>query len=90
MCSVSDGLHHGLKLDRSRQKAFFFHYHTVFGCWPVRILASVRTHYFLGCQPPEIAIEEGEGDDGFARHKERAGGQWGMQLPSLVLAQEEE
>lgn len=56
----------------------------------MQILASDRTHYFLGCQPPEIPAEEEEWDDGLASNKERAGGQWGMQLSSLELAQEKE
>lgn len=56
----------------------------------MQILASDRTHYFIGCQPPEIPAEEEEWDDGLASNKERAGGQWGMQLSSLELAQEKE
>lgn len=93
MCSISDDLPQGLTLDHTRWKTFFFfflHYHTIFGCWPVQILASVRTHFFVVWQPPEIPAEEEEGAGRGMSGKGRAGGPWGMWLPSLVLVQEEE
>jgi len=79
-----------LKLDLNKRKYFYFHYHPIFGCWPVQILASGRAHYFVGWQPPEIPAEGEEWAGGHAGSKGRAGGPSGMWLPSPMLAKEEE